>query len=185
MSEMKASNVISFYQAMEELAIEIWLDGGWGVDALLGEQTRPHGDLDIVIQEKDVPSALDFLTHRGFRQLERDDTCAWNFVMDDGTGKEIDFHVIVFDQDGNGVYGPPEYGAAYPAPALRGLGRVNGHRVKCTTADYQILSHQGYAFDETDVRDVRALAERFGLEIPKLYRAHGKGQARPYPVSTP
>jgi lincosamide nucleotidyltransferase A/C/D/E len=40
---------------LEKLGIEIWVDGGWGVDALLGEQTRPHKDLDIAIQQKDVP----------------------------------------------------------------------------------------------------------------------------------
>jgi lincosamide nucleotidyltransferase A/C/D/E len=26
-----------------------WLDGGWGVDALLDEQTRPHADVDLVV----------------------------------------------------------------------------------------------------------------------------------------
>ena len=31
--EMTAENVIEFVRL---------LDGGWGVDALLGEQTRPH-----------------------------------------------------------------------------------------------------------------------------------------------
>jgi lincosamide nucleotidyltransferase A/C/D/E len=36
------------------LGINIWIDGGWGVDALLGAQTRPHKDLDIAIEERDV-----------------------------------------------------------------------------------------------------------------------------------
>ena len=29
--------------------VEAWVAGGWGVDALLGEQTREHRDLDILI----------------------------------------------------------------------------------------------------------------------------------------
>lgn len=32
--------------------IEIWLDGGWGVDALLGKETRQHNDIDLFVEEK-------------------------------------------------------------------------------------------------------------------------------------
>ncbi|MGH8515394.1 MAG: nucleotidyltransferase domain-containing protein [Gammaproteobacteria bacterium] len=28
--------------------------GGWGIDALLGAQTRPHKDLDLLIRLEDV-----------------------------------------------------------------------------------------------------------------------------------
>ncbi len=27
---------------LQKLGIQIWVDGGWGVDALLGEETRIH-----------------------------------------------------------------------------------------------------------------------------------------------
>jgi lincosamide nucleotidyltransferase A/C/D/E len=47
---MTSIDVIDFYTTLENLGIEIWVDGGWGVDALLGEQTLPHKDLDIAIQ---------------------------------------------------------------------------------------------------------------------------------------
>ena len=43
---MTSIDVIDCYTTLENLGIEIWVDGGWGVDALLGEQTRPHKDLD-------------------------------------------------------------------------------------------------------------------------------------------
>lgn len=49
---MNADDVISIYKDVEQQGITIWLDGGWGVDALLEKQTRPHGDIDIVIQKK-------------------------------------------------------------------------------------------------------------------------------------
>lgn len=32
---------------IEQLGIRYWLDGGWGVDALVGRQTREHRDVDI------------------------------------------------------------------------------------------------------------------------------------------
>ncbi|MHA1547625.1 MAG: nucleotidyltransferase domain-containing protein, partial [Alphaproteobacteria bacterium] len=51
---MPAPILLSLYQRLKEEGIKVWIDGGWGVDALLGEQTRPHGDLDLVVQERDL-----------------------------------------------------------------------------------------------------------------------------------
>src|SRR4051794_23051931 len=34
--------------------IGVWVDGGWGVDALLGEATREHRDLDLVVRRDDL-----------------------------------------------------------------------------------------------------------------------------------
>jgi lincosamide nucleotidyltransferase A/C/D/E len=49
---MNAGAVVALYLRLQAVGIPIWLDGGWGVDALLGEQTRPHDDLDIVVEER-------------------------------------------------------------------------------------------------------------------------------------
>ena len=35
----------------EENEISIWIDGGWGVDALLKEETRAHNDIDLFVEE--------------------------------------------------------------------------------------------------------------------------------------
>jgi lincosamide nucleotidyltransferase A/C/D/E len=42
------------YGTFERSGIRIWIDGGWGVDALLGKQSRAHKDLDITIQQQDL-----------------------------------------------------------------------------------------------------------------------------------
>ncbi len=34
-SEMTSCDLTEFYRQMDLLGIEIWIDGGWGVDALL------------------------------------------------------------------------------------------------------------------------------------------------------
>jgi len=52
---MTADDVLEIIRSLERSLIGIWLDGGWGVDALLGEETRPHDDLDLVVREVDVP----------------------------------------------------------------------------------------------------------------------------------
>jgi lincosamide nucleotidyltransferase A/C/D/E len=68
--------------------------GGWGVDALLGKQTRSHKDLDIATPEKHVALLRDVLSARGFREVRLEDARPWNFVLGDRTGREIDVHVI-------------------------------------------------------------------------------------------
>jgi lincosamide nucleotidyltransferase A/C/D/E len=143
---------------------------GWGVDALLGKQTRAHADLDIVVQEKDLTSVTAFLESRGFLELPREDSRPWNFAMRNGKGKEIDLHVISLDEKGNGLYGPPERGEGrYPADALEGEGTVEGVPVRCISPEFQIHSHTGYEFNDADVQDVTALAHAFGLQIPQEY----------------
>jgi lincosamide nucleotidyltransferase A/C/D/E len=51
---MSEDNVIDLLKKAEQINVDVWLDGGWGVDALLGQQTRPHNDIDIFIQRKDT-----------------------------------------------------------------------------------------------------------------------------------
>ena len=104
-TKMEAPDVIELYSVLTKNGIDVWLDGGWGVDALLGEQTRPHRDVDIVVQHKDVPKLRELLEAQGYKDVERDDTSAWNFVLGDSSGHEVDVHAITFDDEGNGLYG--------------------------------------------------------------------------------
>ncbi len=53
-------------QALENEGIAIWIDGGWAVDALLGKQTRPHSDADLVVEDKDLDRLVTFLHERGY-----------------------------------------------------------------------------------------------------------------------
>ncbi len=41
-SSMTIDKVHWFLDLFDELGIKVWIDGGWGVDALLGECTREH-----------------------------------------------------------------------------------------------------------------------------------------------
>ncbi len=77
---------------MSAIGVEVWIDGGWGVDALLGEQTRSHKDLDIAVQEKHVPLLRELLLAREHREVRLEDARPWNFVLGDPNGREIDVH---------------------------------------------------------------------------------------------
>ena len=46
---MTADDVVEIVAWLQAAQVDIWLDGGWGVDALVGEQTRAHKDLDVIV----------------------------------------------------------------------------------------------------------------------------------------
>ncbi len=164
---MNAKDVIALYSEIQRRGIEIWIDGGWGVDVLLREQTRAHSDLDIVIQQQDVAALRTLLEGKGYRDVPRDDTRAWVFVLGDEAGRQVDVHVIVFDGSGNGIYGPKENGEMYPAASLTGSGVIDGCPVRCISPEYLVKFHTGYKLDANDYADVAALCERFGIELPE------------------
>src|SRR4030065_1370373 len=79
--EMTARDVIDLVQLFERNQIEVIIDGGWAVDALLGEQTRPHEDLDIALPHLYVPLARSLMEAKGFKDEPRSDTRECNFVL--------------------------------------------------------------------------------------------------------
>ena len=177
--EMLSSSLIELLQLFEEAAIPVWLDGGWGVDALVGTQTRPHRDVDIILRVSDVPKLQGILSRRGF--AIRDGSPPDSFVLADSSGLEVDVHAVVFDDDGNGFYRMENGGIwIYPADGFGGRGVVDGLHVRCLTPTVQVLCHaHGYVPVEKDFRDMELLKERFGVELPpQLQRSSPQGTAQ-------
>ena len=162
--EMTANDVLEFVQLLNQKHIDVYIDGGWGVDALLGGQTRIHSDLDIAVQHKDVAQIRALLEARGYEDVPRDDTRDCNFVLGDDEGHLIDIHSYTFDSAGNHVYG-----VAYPYESLSGTGSINGRAVKCISPEWMVKFHTGYRLDENDYHDVKLLCQRFGIELPPEY----------------
>lgn len=168
---MTAGAVVQVYQEMLAKGVTLWLDGGWGVDALLEKQTRNHGDLDIVIQKKDVATLTGYLVDKGYWQIRRGDTTAHNFMFGNADAQFIDFHVIELAENGDGIYGPKEAGVFFPADSLTGEGRVNELTVRCIAPEWVVKFHNsGYPLRDKDVHDVLAVCQKFGLPVPTEYR---------------
>src|SRR5258708_40276717 len=102
---MNSEDVAQIVRLLTGDGIEVWLDGGWAVDALLGRQTRDHDDLDIVVRESNLPHLLEMLAKKGFTRTEGGRP--FNFVLEDAEARKVDVHTIVFDTRGNALYGPP------------------------------------------------------------------------------
>lgn len=72
--EMPAKDAVGLYRLFDRRGITVWIDGGWGVDALLGHQTRKHEDLDVALRHSDVTALRKLLDGFGYRDVPRDDS---------------------------------------------------------------------------------------------------------------
>jgi lincosamide nucleotidyltransferase A/C/D/E len=166
-ASMTSVDVAELYALLDDSGIRVWVDGGWGVDALLGEQTRPHADLDLAVEWKDVARLRQVLGSQTYREIRQESQ--WNFVLEDDTGREIDVHSFVFDAAGKVVDG-----IMYPAESLTGTGSIDGRTVRCISPQWMVRFHTGYRLRASDFQDVTALCERFGLEYPQEYKSFKK-----------
>ena len=167
---MRAESAVELVRLFETSGIDVWLDGGWAVDAALGEQTRTHKDLDIILQSKDLPVLREILAARGF--TKKDGGSESNFVLTDGRGLGVDVHAFVFDELGNGVY-RMQNGEdwIFPADGFAGRGKILGTTVRCLSPEVQVLCHaHGYVPKEKDLQDMELLEARFGVELPPHLR---------------
>ena len=161
---MAAPGVLSVVASLERAGIRVWLDGGRGVDALVGEQTRDHDDLDCVIALSDSPMADDALAVLEFAVALYE--LPVPFVMRDRSDRRVDFHAT------GGAAQQLQHGrrAPYPAQGFSGSRHVAGIRVACLTALVQSFQHLGYDPNEKDHHDMQLLADRFTINLPALYR---------------
>ena len=164
-SSMTTDKVHWFLNLFDELGIKVWIDGGWGVDALLGECTRNHQDLDIIISWGDSAILTAALLARGFVDIHTDDHKDRNFVMGHQLYGRIDFHVIELTEGGGAVYGPGEIDWIITESELSAVGAIGGREVRCLSVDYQVCSHSGYTLQDTDFADLRALQVRYGVKL--------------------
>jgi len=162
---MPAEAVLAFVQLLNAHNIEVILDGGWAVDALIGHETRPHEDLDIAVLHKDVPLIRTLLEERGFVEVPRGDSWECNFVYGNQAGYLIDIHSCSFDDQGNNIYA-----VEYTLEAFSGSGEIAGHPVRCIPPALLMEYHTGYPLDSNDFHDVKLLNRKFGLQIPQDYQ---------------
>lgn len=160
---------------LEQNGFEVYVDGGWAVDAVLGEQTRPHEDLDIALPHAQVPRLRALLSSRGFCEQHRDDIWECNFVLADEAGRQLDVHSYTLDGQGLNIGGVP-----YSEEHLTGRGVIGGYPVRCIPPEWLVKFHTGYELDDNDWHDVRLLCERFQIAVPHEYLRFFEGQGRPH-----
>ena len=167
MTEHDALEVID---ALQAAGVQTWLDGGWAIDALAGEETRSHTDLDLALDREEVERAAAVLRDLVYRE---DANAVPGFparlVMGHEDGRQVDLHPLAFDSEGNGWQQLSSTGRAwgpYPARDLNETGTIAGKRVHCKSAALQHRFRMGYEWSERDEHFMALLHKRFGLPTP-------------------
>jgi lincosamide nucleotidyltransferase A/C/D/E len=168
---MDGRRALDLLSCLDEVGVPAWLDGGWGVDALLGTQRRAHDDLDLLVRLDDVPQLEKALGRMGYARVNG--APPLSFEMTDAEGHQVDVHPMSFSRDGAAIYkmsGGDDW--VYPPGSLSATGTILGCAVRCQTPEMQMLAHTtGYALDAAHRDDVAALGERFGLPLPPFRSA--------------
>jgi lincosamide nucleotidyltransferase A/C/D/E len=171
---MHAADVVKVIDAFELAGVNVWVYGGWGIDALLEEQTPLHDDLDVIIRADDIEAAIRVTRDLGFSLMT--DELPQGLVVRNAVDRRIDFHPVRFRSDGSAVQeirGGSEW--VFSALGLLGTGSINGREIKCLTPEEQVVRASGqpgvagYEPEEIDRRDIRLLRDRFGITFPYPY----------------
>ncbi len=167
---MAAADVLALQALLLRRGLGWCIVGGWGVDALLGEQTRPHKDLDVLVRLDQLRPMLRVLQAQGMQLAY-----AWEenlllggpgdvkglesaFVMTDVAGREVDIHV--YEDDGSHVRPLWDSDRVLTPPDLVAQGVIGGQPVTCLTPEKQLEFHRGYdlpAVQRLDVERLRRL----------------------------
>ncbi len=163
-----SDEALAVLEALAAAGVTVWVAGGWGVDALVGEQTRPHGDLDLVVPREQSPLAAARLETLGYRLAV--DERPTRFVLRGPGGAEVDVHPIELRDDGSALLpGPAGIVFVFPPGSLEGAGCIAGRAVRCLTVQHQLTVHRGYdprPHDVLDIARLQGLLDRDGRGDP-------------------
>lgn len=130
---MSTARAVETLEALEHKGVAICCMGGWGIDALVGEQSRKHRDLDLIVERQDRDAALQALAGLGYEQWyeqlsDDDDLLEGRIVVRDAAMRVVDLHPVDLDAAGFSIV----------------PGSIGGHPVMCLSAEQQFRSHQGF-----------------------------------------
>lgn len=175
---MSIADAIHLYQRLTEQQIPVWVTGGWGIDALLGEQTRHHEDLDVLVRADDVGSIRALLEGQHYKLKHLWEENRWitdsagnriatAFVLHDPSGRELDVHALYLDEEGNGIPAwNVEENVRLTHRELGAEGHIGGQAVRCLSASFQMRWHTGYQLPEKQVQDLKQLHQRLHEPYP-------------------
>lgn len=151
---MPAEEVVRIVDWLDAANVTYQINGGWGVDGLVGRQTRRHRDLDLVVDEEDVPDFLDWLVDRGYRTVE--DWLPVRIELASAAGR-VDVHPMRIDATGDGIQQGLDHQVYVHAAGERTHGRVGGRTVVVANADRARALRAGYQIRDVDRHDLNQL----------------------------
>lgn len=168
---MSSRDVMEVAVALQEAGLKFWFAGGWGIDVLVGRQSRDHLDLDIVIEDcrRDEPSVSRALSKLGYVHRDSHVGGIWMpsvFALSDWSGRRIELMEIDWERFAlnSGLVASDETGVSLNA--LREIAFAEGvifdQKLPCLSRSAQLLFHSDFPMAEKYRRDLELLKESRG-----------------------
>jgi|ERR1700691_815288 lincosamide nucleotidyltransferase A/C/D/E len=155
---MEAADVIEILDALDDAGVRHCVNGGWGVDALVGHRTRQHRDLDLAVDAEGFDRCLTVLGRLGYSA--ETDWLPVRIELRSPGDRWVDVHPVAFDEHGNGRQADMDGGFfEYRAEGFSS-GMIAGREVLCLSAQQQRVFRSGY---EPRPQDIHDLAQLDGL----------------------
>ena len=145
---------------IEQLGIRYWLDGGWGVDALVGRQTREHRDVDINFDAACTEKLRQKLEEKGYEVVT--DWSPVRIELYHPQLSYIDIHPFVLKEDGTAKQADLEGGWYEFEADYFGSAVLDGREIPCISVKGQKIFHTGYEPRDVDKHDLKNIEELMG-----------------------
>lgn len=128
---MGAERAAETLGALERAGVTVCCMGGWGVDALTGEQNREHRDLDVIVDREGRETALGALAGLGYRvwyEQSIEGFLGDRVVVRDTAMRVVDLHPVDFEKTELSIV----------------TGSIGGLPVKCLSAEQQVHANESF-----------------------------------------
>ncbi len=159
--DMDQEEVMRILTLAEIASIPVVVAGGWAVDALLGWQTRTHGDLDIAVNRAYLGRLFGVLGRIGYGLVDNASVDDRSYILDNGAGHQIEINVYSRDEKGRIMSG-----SRYPSNYLTGQGKIGNIKVSCVSPEWLVDSYSAKEINQKTLQDLKYICNLYRLPLP-------------------
>ncbi|WP_296560794.1 aminoglycoside adenylyltransferase [uncultured Acetobacterium sp.] len=156
-------DLIKVINLLDSLKMRYWIEGGWGVDILLGKENRDHRDIDVDFDAEFTGILLDALKRKGF-EIKTDWSPSRIELYHPKLGY-LDIHPLLINEDGSARQADTQGGWFELEAKWFSTALFEGRVIPCISAEAQMLFHSGYDLRDVDRIDMKNL--RLAVLEPK------------------
>jgi hypothetical protein len=154
-------SLAELFALLEQAGLQFWLAGGWAVDFHAGRVTRPHSDVDLVVDHADKEELHALLLDAEFKVVEDSEPDAEMTYQRDNF--KVDLSFVVELDDGTVVSPGWEHWPWPPGSLSSGISQLSGvscHVVSASTLLTSKRDYEAHVGDEPrpcDLADIQVL----------------------------